>query len=385
VSLDVRTLVDRDGHAHDITAGAPARIRARRRRLPAIVSVLVVAALVSAAVGLFVRSRDDGGETTKGADEDRPATSTVAVTKKDLEARTEVDGTLGYSGSRGVLNQLRGTITALPKEGTVIERGQSLYSVDQRPVPLLYGEVPAWRTMTAGIGDGVDIRQLEANLVALGHATETELAVDETFTSATTAAVKRWQKAMGVEQTGSVELGQAVFLPDAVRVAGVKAEIGAPAPPGGPVFTATGTSRVVQIDLDATRQALAKVGDKVDVKLPGGTTTKGTISAVGSVAQSKGQGDNAKQVVSVTVTLDEPKATGTLDQAPVKVGIVTDSRKGVLAVPVNALLALVEGGYGVRLEDGRIVPVKLGLFSRGNVEISGEGIAEGTQVEVPAT
>jgi hypothetical protein len=83
------------------------------------------------------------------------------------------------------------------------------------------------------------------------------------------------------------------------------------------------------------------------------------------------------------VTLDNPAASGSLDQAPVKVGITSDSRKGVLTVPVNALLALAEGGYGVRLLDGRIVAVTPGLFARGMVEISGEGIAEGVEVEVP--
>ena len=90
----------------------------------------------------------------------------------------------------------------------------------------------------------------------------------------------------------------------------------------------------------------------------------------------------------MSVTLDDPAATGTLDQAPVTVGITSDSRTGVLAVPVNALLALAEGGYGVRVLDGtpegRIVGVTTGLFAKGLVEVSGDGLAEGAKVEVPA-
>jgi peptidoglycan hydrolase-like protein with peptidoglycan-binding domain len=215
--------------------------------------------------------------------------------------------------------------------------------------------------------------------------------VDERFTSATAAAVRKWQAALGVTQTGALELGEAVFLPEAVRVADVKAEIGAPAPPGAPVILGTTTSRTVKIDLDATKQSLVDVGDKVDVKLPGGQSTPGTIASVGTVAQTKGQGESAKRVIEVVVTLDDPNATGTLDQAPVKVGITSDSRKGVLAVPVNALLALSEGGYGVRVlaggaeGAGRIVAVDIGLFARGMVEVRGEGIGEGTTVEVPAS
>ena len=363
--------------------GGPGRRRPRGRVLAIGLAVGVVAAAALSGVLRAAGGDDEPAATGK------PATGTATVTRQDLVARTEVDGTLGYSGQLAVLGRLQGTVTALPEVGAVIERGQSLYSVENRPVPLLYGELPAWRSLVAGVSDGPDVRQLEQNLVDLGHATEAELTVDERFTSATAAAVKRWQKALGVEQTGSVELGQAVFLPGAVRVAELKAEKGGPVAPGSPVFTASSTTRVVTVDLDASKQALAKVGDKVEVKLPGGRTTTGAVASVGSVAQTKGQGDSARQVIAVTVTLDDPGATGILDQAPVRVGLTSDSRKGVLAVPVNALLALAEGGYGVRVLDGspagRVVVVKTGLFARGQVEVSGEGLGEGLSVEVPAS
>ena len=356
----------------------------------AVVALALTAAMVGSA-GLVVAVGSGGGSSAEASDSGgaraAKATSSVAVSRQDLVARTEVDGTLGYSGQFNVAGHLQGTVTSVPKAGTVVERGQSLYSVDNRPVTLLYGDLPAWRRLAVGTGDGPDVKQLEQNLVALGHLAESE--VDERFTTATAAAVRRWQKAIGAEETGAVEMGQVVFLPGALRVAEVKAEKGGPVPAGAPVLTGTSTSRVVQVDLDATKQSLAKVGDKVDVKLPDGKVTTGSIASVGTVAQTKGQGENTKRVVPVTVTLDDPGATGSIDQAPVKVGITSDSRKGVLAVPVNALLALSEGGYGVRVVDGtpggRIVRVSTGLFARGMVEVSGEGLAEGTQVEVPAS
>ena len=373
------TPADLDGHD---AAGRPPR----HRPLQVIALGLVVGVLASVAVSVVLRAAGGDDEPAGPA---KPATGSATVTRQDLVARTEVDGTLGYAGQHSVLNQLQGTITALPAQGTVVERGQSLYSVENRPVPLLYGDLPAWRTLATGMPDGPDVRQLEQNLVALGHATGAGLGVDEKFTSATTAAVKRWQKALGVEQTGSVDLGRAVFLPGAVRVAEVKAEKGGPGAPGSPVFTASTTIRMVSVDLDAAKQSLAKVGDKVEVKLPGSRTTTGAVASVGSVAQTRGEGENAKQVIPVTVTLDDPAATGTLDQAPVRVGMTSDSRKGVLAVPVNALLALSEGGYGVRVLDGspsgRIVAVSTGLFARGQVEVSGEDLSEGLAVEVPAS
>lgn len=357
----------------------------RRRAKRWVVVAAATTALTVAVVGLWTLLRHDGGPKPAAA---RPGTKTVPVARQDLVARQSVDGTIGYSGSYSVVNQASGTVTALPDKGAVIEAGQTLYRVDQRPVTLLYGDVPAWRALGEGVTDGADVRQLEANLVALGHATERQLAVDDKFTSATAAAVRRWQKAMGVEQTGVVALGEVVFLPTAIRVADIQATKGAPAQPGAPVLTATSTTRVVQVDLDAQKQALVEVGDKVEVELPSGTTTTGTVATVGSVAERQGEGATAQDVIKVTISLDDPAATGTLDQAPVEVRIESDSRQGVLTVPINALLALREGGYGVRVVEGartRIVAVDTGLFASGMVEVTGEGLSEGMLVEVPAT
>jgi membrane fusion protein, multidrug efflux system len=70
----------------------------------------------------------------------------------------------------------------------------------------------------------------------------------------------------------------------------------------------------------------------------------------------------------------------------VDVVFTASERKDVLTVPVTALVALAEGGYGVEVVSGstsRYVPVTTGLFSNGRVEIEGSGIREGTRVGVP--
>ncbi len=376
---DLDVLVAGNGHRPaDKVEGHP-----RRRRW---LVLLTLAALLTGAGGVTALVLALDGKGSRGTKGPAAPPATAPVARQDLVARQEVDGTVGYAGTFQVVNHLQGTVTFVPDEGTVVERGQRLYSVDERPVPLLYGEVPAWRRLAEGVGDGVDVRQLEENLVAMGIVGENDLKVDDNWTSATTAAVRRWQKAIGVEQTGAVELGQAVFLPGAVRVADTRATKGSPAPVGAPIMNPTGTARVVLVDLDATKQSLVKAGDKVEVKLPDGQTTTGTVATVGTVAKSKGEGESAKTMVEVTVSLDDPQAAGRLDKAPVRVGITTDSRKGVLAVPVNALLALAEGGYAVEVADGggrRLVPVRTGLFANALVEVSGDGLVEGTRVVVP--
>jgi peptidoglycan hydrolase-like protein with peptidoglycan-binding domain len=155
---------------------------------------------------------------------------TELVSRRTLVDRARIDGTLGYGGERAAIDRLGGTITWLPSAGSVIRPGRRLFEVDGAPVILMDGSVPAWRGLEVGVSDGVDVRQLERNLAALGYDPGT---VDEHFSSATAAAVKSWQKALGLPQTGSVELGRVVFLPGTRRVKTVDATLGSTGGSGG--------------------------------------------------------------------------------------------------------------------------------------------------------
>ncbi len=316
-------------------------------------------------------------------------TTTVAVVRRDVVSRIQVNGTLGYGASQQVISHSQGTITAMAAEGAIVQRGQTLYEVDGVPVVLFYGDRPAWRTLTSGVSDGPDVTQLQQNLIALGYATTTNLNANGHFGWATTAAVKRWQKALGLSQTGTVELGQIVFLPGSVRVGTHQAEVGGQA--GGVIMNVSSTTRVVTVDLDATKQTLVKVGDAVQVTMPNsGATTSGTVTDIAKVAKTTpaSNGGGSTTTVTLTISLTDPAATGSLDQAPVRVAITTQSAKSMLAAPINALLALSDGNYAVEIEIGghrHIVPVQTGLFDNdgGIVEISGSGITAGTLVVVP--
>jgi peptidoglycan hydrolase-like protein with peptidoglycan-binding domain len=322
-----------------------------------------------------------GGQAGEGSGGE-VATTTAEVTRRTLRAQEEVDGTLGYGETRAVANRREGTITALPDEGAVVTRGETLYRVDGKPVPLLYGRLPAWRALETG-DDGPDVRQLEQNLVALGHDPDRAITVDKHFTWATRAAVRRFQEAAGLEETGTFQPGDAVWQPGPVRVGQLKAAVGDSARPGSALLEVTDTERQVLIDLAASRQPYVRAGDRVDLELPGGGTTTGRVASVGKVA-TVGSGEDTTPTVELVVTLDDPKATGRLDQAPVDASITTEVREGVLAVPVNALLALAEGGYAVEVErQGRreLVGVETGLFADGQVEV--EGLKAGDRVVVP--
>lgn len=280
----------------------------------------------------------------------------------------------------------RGLITQLAEIGSVVQPGEVLYMLDgTHPVVLMTGAVPAWRRLQDGMSDGVDVQQLEANLQALGFASSA-LEVDQHWDAETTAAVKRWQNAIGVAETGVIQFGEVIFEPGPMRITARSAVLGSTILAGASVLQATSTKRVVTIALQTSLQSKVKKDDPVSVTLPDGKTAKGKVTYVGSVAaRPEGAAASASPTITVLVTLDDPAAAGKLDQAPVTVNIITATAANVLAVPVGALVKLLDGSYAVQVKDGdqlRYVPVKLGLFAGGWVEVSGPDLAEGQTVVV---
>ena len=364
--------------------------RRRRGRWVALGIVVVVAAVVVSAwrAGVFSPAASSGSG-QQGA----PAPATQAVTRQDLAATRPETATLGYAGSYTVTGQGGGTLTWLPSAGRVIRQGQVLYKTGNgAPVVLLYGSVPAWRTLDEGI-TGQDVTQLNHDLVDLGYAGRADIvALGWDYYSWETAyGVQQIEEHLGVSfPPGSLSLGQVVFKPEALRVSQVTGSLGGPA--SGPVLTATSDRHVVTIPLDASEQSEVKAGDKVTVTLPDGATTPGVISSVGTVATTtSGPGQSPVTTIPVQVKLTRPGAAGTLDQAPVTVNLTTGSTPGpVLAVPVTALVAQSPGGYDVEVagpgNTRRWVPVQVGIFddTDGLVQVTGN-LTPGQQVVVPAS
>jgi hypothetical protein len=334
-----------DAEAQAAGTAAGSRQRHRGGWVAAGLVLVLVAGVVSAwRAGVFAAAGSPGAGRS-GA----PAPATRLVVRRDLAATVPVSGTLGYAGSWAVAGQGAGTLTWLPGPGRVVRQGRALYRVDNgSPVVLLYGRVPAWRALGQGVR-GADVSQLNRDLVALGDAGRAGIAAAgwDYFSWATASGVQRLEEHLGVTfPAGSLSLGQVVFEPAALRVAAVTGSLGGPA--AGPVLTATSDRHVVMIPLDASGQSQVAAGDKVSVTLPDGTTTPGVVSWVGTVAVTSASGGNVTTTIPVQVRLTHPRAAGTLDRAPVTVYITTATARGVLAVPVTALLAR-PGGYVVEV------------------------------------
>jgi peptidoglycan hydrolase-like protein with peptidoglycan-binding domain len=366
------------------TPPQPSRPPRRLGRRALLVGGLLVVAGGGVVATDAVRDRYRSG-TSSATPTAPPATATVRQMR--LVSQTRLNGTLGYAGSYEVVNRASGTLTKLPKVGEVLKPGAALYEVEGKQVVLLRGSVPAYRVLSRTM-KGADVRQLNAELVAHGYANKSQLDPDsDTFSSATVAAMKKFQKKFGHEQTGNLELGQAVFIAaEEIRITEVAATVGSPADPSA-IMKASSTERQVVVALEVARATGVKVGDEVTVTLPDFKTTPAVVTAIDVVAKKN---DSGSPTVDVYIKLTKPGDAGALDQAPVQVAVISESVDNVLAVPVNALLALAGGGYAIEVIEAdstrKLYPVETGLFdnSAGMVEITGAGVTAGQTVVVPA-
>jgi hypothetical protein len=416
----------------------PRRPPKRRRRMM-ITTVAAVAVIAAAGGGYYAFAKLHTNTPAPAADPF--PTALQPLMRQSLSEQTSVDGTLGYAGSYTVVvptpssgssaggvsspgggspgtgpsgngsassgsssngSSSGGTFTWLPAGGQMVRQGQRLYSVTNSPVVLLYGPVPVYRSLSAGM-TGPDVQQLNSNLVALGDASKADLdPSSDYFSSETTAALGKLQSNLGLPQTGTLPLGQAVFEPSAVRVGNVTATLGAPVNPGSPLLTGTSDTRQAVAQVDPASLPDVSVGAHVSITLPGNQATSGVVTSIGTTASSPSAGSNPSPgsgssaggssapaaTVNVDIRLDHPSAAGALDQAPITVNITTSTVHNVFAVPVGALVAQ-PSGYGVEVAGPggtrHIVPVTLGLFddTQGLVQVTGSGLAAGQQVVVP--
>ncbi|MEU7756968.1 peptidoglycan-binding domain-containing protein [Micromonospora sp. NPDC049171] len=357
---------------------------------------------------------------------DKPvAVDTTPIVRTDLSTAEALPGDLGFGTAQPLKGVRDGIVTWLPSPGTTITRGKQLYRVNNRAVPLFYGAMPLFRTLGEVNTVGPDVQLVATNLRALGYAigaqprTGASIVVtdadpqpapaaggepasrpstspstsaalppttrrvvvgadDDVLTTAMTSAIRRWQRDNRLPVTGRIDVGDVLVLPGAIRVDSLAVQLGDPAQ--APLMAVTPTAKVITVPVEAARAATINRGDTVTVALPEGATT-GKVTAVGTALKVEEGGlDGAPPKLTVTVTVDDPGKIARLDSAEVPVDFVGETREGVLAVPVGALVALSEGGYAVQVAGGTLVAVETGMFAKGLVEITGEGLTEGTNV-----
>ncbi|MET7487257.1 hypothetical protein [Streptomyces sp. NPDC005538] len=418
----------------------PEEVPRGARRMNRRVVIAVAALSVLSASALTAAMWPGGDPKPATAAGDSAHVKTAVVTKADLSNDQTLQGTLGYGKPFTVKGGKSGLITWLARTGTTVKRGKPLYKVDNNPVPVFYGDTPLYRTLSARGTTGPDVKTVADNLRALGFdigaqpatgtwVTQQPLPTDESaantddsaakgdtaeesgspsaasaapstaptstptsikvkqgdgvLTTDLIAAIKRWQTFTGVPATGILGIGDIAVMPGPVRVGAVQAQSADPA--DGALMTVTSTAKSVSVPVDASDAGTMSRGDKVTVTLPDSSNVTGTVTTIGTTVQSSegnggGGGSDGPAQLTVSVSVPDNEAIRKLTSAPVQVQFTSETRKGVLTVPVDALLALSEGGYAVQRPGGRLLAVKTGMFAKGLVEISGSGVTAGLRV-----
>jgi hypothetical protein len=248
---------------------------------------------------------------------------------------------------------------------------------------------------------GVSVTSL-AEIKALTALLKVETAELRSARSSSTSASSRGSASTSSRSsTGTITAARGSSGSSAPSASGSASASGGTSSGGGTaqaIMSTSSTQLVVTVDLDASKQSEAVVGEPVTVEMPDQVTVDGRITAVSPVAQasssssstaagggsssSGGSSASSSATIPVTVTLSGHLATGGLDQAAVSVNFEQQVENNVLSVPVTALLATQGGGYAVQeaAAPHRLLPVTPGLFAAGYVEVSGARIYSGLQV-----
>ena len=400
--------------------GEPEPVAPRRNGKRWVISFLVGVCLVAAG-SVFVRS----GASASAPPAPPRTLPTVAVERTTLTDSQTLTAQLGYGPAQTVQGVREGTITRLPSTGTVVDRGEQLLRVNDESVRLFYGSTPFYRDLDRVGLVGRDVKVLDDNLSALGYVTGRQPAVgsrvpqepetpparmpsttddttkspsspeksperkvrtvevrpgDAVLTASLKAALARWRHSVGMRSSG-LRVGDVLVLEGPVRIDSVRGVRGGSA--AGDLFSVSATTKLVTLSVDSSSVGGIHRHQRVPITLPDGSVVSGHVkrisTAVKSEADDAGDGSSTPKQ-SISITVDRPAKIRDLTAAPVQVEFRTAKKKGVLAVPVGALIALSGGGYALQPEHGPLVAVKTGMIATGMVEITGSGIQPGLRV-----
>ncbi len=320
----------------------------------------------------------------------------VAITRGDLVLKMNVAGSVvGTPLDVPVSAQASGVVTWLPPNGAVVGRGETLFRVDDQPVLLVYGSTPSWRAFGPGMTDGPDIAQLQTNLLALGIGQRFGLVADGHYSDADRRAVAALAQAKGIKQAnGALPFGAVIFEPGPVLVVGHNVPLGGGVSPGTPIVLVVGTTPQILAQANASNGSLVKVGTPTAITieqnqppLAGRVTALTSTPPAGLAGGAPSQGSG--QSLYLTIGFDNPPndlpIQGTVVAVQLKAKVIRD----VLIVPVTAIVALMEGGYALEVDDGsgrsHLVPITVGAIDTVDAlaEVSGAALKEGLQVEMP--
>lgn len=275
-------------------------------------------------------------------------------------------------------NRAAGTVTSMAwASGTEARPGDVLYSVDQRPVVVAAGNVPAYRDLTLG-DRGEDVVQLQEMLRALGH----QLSPDGIFRDSTRRAVIAWQKSLGVDATGAVGVGGIVFVPSLPARLTLDAEAifrGAIVGGGERAVLALGVAPRFAIPVTSPQAAAMREGARVSLTGPGESAWSATVQSIEST------GDEIELILSgegdAPICADTCSSIPSTGETLMPAMVTTVEPVAGTVIPTAALRTGADGGLSVIDRRGAAHDVTVLATARGMTAVS--GIEPGIAVRIP--
>lgn len=358
-------------------AGAEGQAAMPRRRWGWLTAVGVVLVVLGGLLGWAVRTLLAPPASLPAG---RPF-SVVTVEEGTVQRSFNLNVQAAWAGGPAVINSSSGVLTEVKvSSGETVSSGQVAYTVDLSPVVFGTGKVPAFRDLEVGV-KGLDVAQLQGMLRAAGVRSAEP---DGDFGVGTAGEVKAWQRALGVPQTGSVSLGQVVFVPALPGVLAweEEAKVGARLSPGTAVGRILPGEPVFTMSLPTNQRALVEPGMAVLIRA-GESEWKAQLGRIGEPTQ---EGTATAALVpadggSSICGADCSRVPITGDAGLLARVVVVPAQEGPI-VPVAALAVSSDGSSAVVTEDGRDLPVSVVAAAGGKALVKGVNV--GTKVRVPA-
>lgn len=309
--------------------------------------------------------------------QDEASYTTVSVVDGEVGRSINLNAEVSWQVAASAPVRADGVVTSVDvTPGQEVAAGEQVLSVGLRPVVVAQGVVPSFRDLARG-AKGADVTQLQTMLSGLGHLAA---APDGDFGAATDRAVRAWQRAQGVEVTGTVLVGDVVYLPQLpARVSpGEDLSVGADASAAGGIVV-LGAEPDVSIPLQEGQLDLVAPGMAVTLTAGEGSwqaevASTGTTAQGAAFARLEGAGGQGLCAVDCTWV----PATGTAT-AGVVVEIVP-SVSGPL-VPAAAITTDAEGQTFVLTGAGERREVRVVGASGGQAVV--DGVVAGEVVRSP--
>lgn len=266
--------------------------------------------------------------------------------------------------------------------GDEVRTGSVLYRVNERPVVVAQGAVPAYRSIGAG-SSGTDVAQAQQMLADLGYAPGP---VDGEAGAGTVSAIRDWQDAVGMPETGVIEPGDVIFVPNLPTRVSLDTDViarGKSVGGGEQVVRGLPASPEFTVPVTDAQAGMMPAGTLVEITSPEGAIWQASVTdhtreeQSGNVVVSLAGPDGA---VICADACGQVPVTG---QARLASRIVTQETVAGLVVPSAALVTAADGTVEVIDADGERMPVDVVASARGMSVI--EGAPEGTRVRVPAS